>query len=150
MVVVLLTKQQIASDRFLVITDKVLADRSVFIYRKKSWTHSTGEGVSSYTTFLVRKQPRPRIYIAFSGWPLHKNRVPPPWVHPLLVAQGAQVQTVCLCSLDQTHPFSRCSITSSYCDLTVSLHSTPSQYSDWAHLEMSPYTAITIYTINNT
>lgn len=36
MVVVLLTKQQIASDRFLVITDEVLADRSVFIYRKKS------------------------------------------------------------------------------------------------------------------
>lgn len=72
------------------------------------------------------------------------------WLHPGSTPSGYMGSTGTVCSLHQTHPFTRCSITSSYCDLTVSLHSTPSQYSDWAHLEMSPYTAITIYTINNT
>ena len=48
------------------------------------------------------------------------------WAHlslgpPLLVTCGAQVQTMCLCSLGQPHPFTRCSVTSSSPDITVSL-----------------------------
>lgn len=54
-----------------------------------------------------------------SSWPLYEPCACP----PLLVTLGTQVQPICLCSVGQTHPFIRCSTTSSKLELTVPLQS---------------------------
>lgn len=69
---------------------------------------------------LLRKQPRPKKYSSwlFLIWRQDGSTLSP----HLLVMWSAQKQTICLCSLSQPHPFTRCWISSSGCVLTVSLH----------------------------
>lgn len=69
-------------------------------------------GIFGYTA-LLSKQPRLRRCPPFSGWPLEEPRVALPCVHSFWLAGGAQVQTICLNSLNQPHPSPRCSISSS-------------------------------------
>lgn len=64
-------------------------------------------------TALLSKQPRSRRCPPFSGWPLQEPRVALPCVHSFWLAGGAQVQTICLNSVNQPHPSPRCSISSS-------------------------------------
>lgn len=84
------------------------------IYRKKSWTHPTGEGVLWLPSTPLRKQPTPKRNSPISGWPSYESG----WLYPFW-SHGKQVQIICLCSLGQRHPFTRCLITSASCGLTV-------------------------------
>jgi len=57
-----------------------------------------------------------------SGWPLYEPRWAPLWVHPCCSCGDTGAHNL-LCSLHQPHPFTRCAIPNSSCELTVLLQS---------------------------
>ena len=99
-------RSKTASDKILATPGKVFAGRSKVIREDKlNLTHLV-KSLSRYTAHLHREQPRSNKCSPFCGWPLCKPRV----LHLgpfLLVICGAQVQTICLCSLCQPHPTTR-------------------------------------------
>ena len=85
---------------FLAVAGKAFTGKPIVMYRRKSWTHPTGERA----LWLCSTPPQETAYVqemlSLQWVALHEPRVTQLWVQPFW-SGGAQVQTVCLCSLGQ-------------------------------------------------
>lgn len=73
-----LWRSKITSDRFLALPDEVFTGRPIIVYRKMNQLTQLMKGFYSYTTLLLRKQPRCKRDLLFNSWSLYEHRVAPP------------------------------------------------------------------------